>query len=169
MFHRLRLRSQHQDYKNEETSLILKFLILQERKLNGKIWTEKSLKKKICEFRGWDHSGHNGPDGNIDGWANKGQIPVQIKNWSNAVGEREIKEFVGTLLGRKKKRGFFVAWKYTTKVYDYLVDIEKETGIKIELKTVKEILEGIMISSDEKMKIEEYYKNKKCSISDDAA
>lgn len=129
----------------------------------------KEFEKKICEFQGWEHSGKDGADGNIDGWANKGQVPVQIKNWTNSVGEKPIKEFVGTLLGLKKKRGFFVAWKYTTRVYDFLIDIEKDHGVKIELKTVEEILEGIIISSDEKMKIEEYYKNKKCIISEDAA
>ena len=122
--------------------------------------------EKICQLHGWECNEKKSRDGGIDGWANKGKVPIQIKNWRNAVGINEIKKLVASL--GNATDGIFVAWKYSTQCYDYLIDAKNIYKKDIQLLTVEKLLgDGIIISSDEMMRIEEYYQNRKCPISKD--
>ena len=119
--------------------------------------------EKICMLHGWECNEKKSGDGGIDGWANKGKVPIQIKNHSKAIGINHLKNFVASM--GKASDGIFVAWKYTTQCYDFLIDAEKIFKKKIQLLTVEELLgNGIIISSDEFMRIQQYYKERKCPL-----
>ena len=124
--------------------------------------------EKICMLHGWECNEKKSGDGGIDGWANKGKVPIQIKNHSNAIGINHLKNFVASM--GKASDGVFVAWKYTSQCYDFLIDAEKIFKKKIQLLRVEELLgNGIIISSDEFMKIQTYYRERKCPLPEKAA
>ena len=59
----------------------------------------------VCELMGWRPNVKKSNDGGIDGFADKGNIPIQIKNHKNKTGRPDIQKFLGAL--NKYKTGFF--------------------------------------------------------------
>ncbi len=112
--------------------------------------------QKICDFMGWECNPKKSGDGGIDGWANKGSIPVQIKNHRKSIGRNPIKHLCSSL-GRGKE-GIFVAWQFTKTDEEYRVQVLRDEGKKITFITVTEILGSILISDEEKCKLDKLYK-----------
>ncbi len=111
---------------------------------------------KICEFMGWECNPKKSDDGGIDGWANKGSIPVQIKNHRQSIGVNPIKNFYASL--GKAAQGIFVAWSFAPKAEEYRAKVKKDECKEIIFKPVTEILGSILIDDDEKIKLDELSK-----------
>lgn len=112
--------------------------------------------EKICSFMGWKCSTKKSVDGGIDGWANKGTVPVQIKNHRKSIGINPIKNFYASL--GKSKEGIFVAWYFSRNAEEYRAKIQNEEGKEIRFITVENILGSILISDEEKSKLDKLYK-----------
>jgi restriction system protein len=68
-------------------------------------------------------------DGGIDGIIKEDQlgldaIYIQAKRWSNVVGAKEVRDFVGSLVGQKANKGVFIATSsFTRDARDYVTTI----------------------------------------------
>ena len=69
-------------------------------------------------------------DGGIDGIIKEDKlgldiIYIQAKRWQNQVPVKEIRDFAGSLLGKKAKKGIFITTSnFPQNAYDYVEDIE---------------------------------------------
>ena len=76
----------------------------------------------ICELMGWKPNTKKSGDGGIDGFADKGNIPIQIKNQKNKTGRPDIQKFVGAL--NKYKTGFFVSWGFSPGAWEFKANVK---------------------------------------------
>ncbi len=116
----------------------------------------KEFEKLLCEVRGWEHSGKGGSDGNIDGYTSLKQ-PVQIKNRKSPAGEPDIREFYATLVAKRQKKGFFVAWDFAKKARGLAAQFKQEHGVEIELMTCEDALESLLLDEDHHMTYEKIF------------
>ena len=71
---------------------------------------------------------------------------VQVKrNTKTSVGRDKVQNLVGAMIGDKKntdgKRGIFVAFDFSKDAKDYVKEIKAESGITVQLLTVKELFD----------------------------
>ena len=109
----------------------------------------------ICELMGWTSNPKKSGDGGIDGFANKGKIPIQIKNHKKKTGRPDIQKFLGAL--NKHKKGFFVSWDFSPEAWEFKASIENK---KIEFFKIGKLLNGLLISDDISKEHEELYKER---------
>ena len=109
----------------------------------------------ICELMGWKPSIKKSGDGGIDGFADKGNIPIQIKNHKNKTGRPDIQKFLGAL--NKYKIGFFVSWGFSPEAWEFKASVKNK---KIEFIEVGKILNGLLISDDISTKHQKLYKQR---------
>jgi len=110
--------------------------------------TEKELKKYppfefqnwVCEKLGGRISERKSGDMGIDGWT-LDMTPIQVKQ-SDDIGRNPIDNFRAAIQRRSKKRGIFVAFSFGKGAIEEVARLKNQEGIEIELKTVKELLEG---------------------------
>lgn len=117
----------------------------------------KDFEKFVCDARGWDHSGHKGRDGNIDGWTALKE-PIQIKHQQMPTGPKDIKEFFGTLTSRKKSKGYFVAWEFTRSARKQVAEFKQENGIEIELMTCHAALGPLVLTPEDGQEYESIFR-----------
>ena len=109
----------------------------------------------ICELMGWTPSPKKSGDGGIDGFANKGEIPIQIKNHKKKTGRPDIQKFLGAL--NKHKKGFFVSWGFSPEAWGFKASIEDK---EIEFFEIGELLNGLLISDDISKEHAQLYKER---------
>ena len=97
----------------------------------------------ICELMGWKSNVKKSSDGGIDGFADKGNIPIQIKNHKNKTGRPDIQKFLGAI--NKYKTGFFVSWGFSPEAWEFKASVKNK---KIEFIEVGKILNGLLISDN---------------------
>lgn len=112
---------------------------------------------KICGFMGWLPNPKKSDDGGIDAWANNQSIPIQIKNHRNKIGRPDIQKFVGALNGIDQ--GLFVAWDFSPAAWDYRIEVQQQMGKTVEFIKVGDILNGILIDTDKRFKLEKLYQD----------
>ena len=124
----------------------------------------------VCRCKGWDVEEKKSNDKGMDGWADKKQVPIQIKNHKAGVGRLDLQRFAGAMQG--KKEGVFVAWDFTPTAIEYIAELKKSEGKKITaVRVEKDIFEELIISQDKEAKLKRYYKaraNKQRSMLVDA-
>jgi DNA modification methylase len=121
------------------------------REMDGHIFA-----KSICEFMGWKCNPKKSNDKGIDGWDGYGD-PIQIKNQRAKTGEKDIRNFLGTLHSVKKKTGIFVAWGFTSDAREFVAKHKKE--FDIHLRECRELIGDLLISSEKRVEIEQLFKN----------
>ena len=89
------------------------------------------------------------------GGANNKKVPIQIKNHIKAIGRPDIQKFVGAL--KDKEEGIFVAWIFSKNAIEYIAEIKKTNNKIIKIVKCKDIFKDILISTDKKEKLNEYY------------
>ncbi len=109
----------------------------------------KEFEKIFCDSMGYQHSGTKGPDGGVDGWANKKSIPVQIKNHKKRQGAADIKKFLGTMHTLDKKIGIFVAWSFASSAHELSAKLKKRK-IDLRLIEVGEVLKPLILNDDQR-------------------
>lgn len=109
----------------------------------------------ICELMGWKPNIKKSGDSGIDGFADKGNIPIQIKNHKNKTGRPDIQKFLGAL--NKYKTGFFVSWNFSPEAWEFKASIKDK---KIEFIEVGKILNGLLISDDISIEHKKLYKER---------
>ena len=97
----------------------------------------------ICELMGWTPNLKKSGDRGIDGFANGGDIPIQIKNQRKKTGRPDVQKFLGAL--NKHKKGFFVSWDFSPEAWEFRASIE---GKEIEFFKIGELLNGLLISDN---------------------
>lgn len=111
----------------------------------------------ICDLMGWTCNEKKSNDKGIDGWDGNGN-PVQIKNQSSRTGERDLRNFMGSLTAAKKKHGIFVAWDFVegpNGAYAFVAKHKNE--VTIELRKCKDLIGDLLIPEDKKQQIEELF------------
>ena len=109
----------------------------------------------ICELMGWKPNIKKSGDGGIDGFADKGNIPIQIKNHKNKTGRPDIQKFLGAL--NKYKTGFFVSWNFSPEAWEFKASIKDK---KIEFIEIGKLLNGLLISDDISTEHKQLYKER---------
>ena len=109
----------------------------------------------ICELMGWQANVKKSKDKGIDGFANNGQIPIQIKNHNKKTGRPDIQKFVGAL--NKYEKGFFVSWGFSTEAVEYKAQVKNK---QIEFLEVGELLNGLLISNNTSEEHKKLYKER---------
>ena len=109
----------------------------------------------ICELMGWKTNTKKSGDGGIDGFADKGNIPIQIKNHKNKTGRPDIQKFLGAL--NRYKKGFFVSWGFSPEAWEFKASVENK---KIEFIEIGKILNGLLISDDISTEHKKLYKKR---------
>lgn len=136
--------------------------------IKGLPYTEEEFKninghdfaEMICDLMGWDCNKKKSGDKGIDGWdGNKN--PIQIKNHSRPTGERDLRDFVGTLLQAKVKMGIFVAWEYSKNAREIVAKMIQDHKIQIELRTCRDLIGDLLINKEKRDEIETKY-NERC-------
>ena len=113
--------------------------------------------ESICEFMGWTCNPTKSNDKGIDGWDGNGN-PVQIKNQKSKTGEKDLRNFLGTLIAAKKEFGIFVAWDFVegrNGANEFV--LKKPNGVTIELRTCRELIGDLLISNEKRAEIEDFY------------
>ena len=110
---------------------------------------------KVCEFMGWEANTKKIGDHGIDGWANKGKIAIQIKNWKNKVGRPEIQKFLGALTDHDI--GFFVAWEFAPSAWEYKAKVKNKD---IHFIKVEDILGSLLLPIDKRKKQQQLYEKR---------
>ena len=118
--------------------------------LDGHLFAEK-----ICMYLGWKCNPKKSNDRGVDGWNKLGE-PIQIKNHSKPVGEKVIKELAMTVKLANKNRGLIIAWELSNNAFDAIARLRSKK-IFIDFKKVKDILNGILISYDQKEELERLF------------
>ena len=106
----------------------------------------------ICEFMGWESNPKKSGDGGIDGWANRGKIPVQIKNHRKKIGRPDVQKFLGAITDYDS--GIFVAWNFSPSAYEYKAKIKDRDIVFIE---VEEIIGSLLLSPESRRKHQKLY------------
>lgn len=119
---------------------------------------DKEFEKKICMFMGWVHNHSSKP---VDGWTdNTKQIPVEIKNHTGQTGVGDIRQFAGAMGVEGQKKGVFVSWSYSKGCYDFVIQLEKKEGKKIELMYAHTIIGELVLTKAEREKYQALYEEK---------
>lgn len=95
----------------------------------------------IAEKLGGTPSATRSADMGIDGWAELGTVPVQVKRWKASVGRPEIDKFKTAVERNKKERGIVVARRFTAGAVNEAARIGAEGGIRIDLKTFADLFD----------------------------
>lgn len=106
----------------------------------------------ICKLKGWEVHTKRSNDEGIDGFADKGNIPIQIKNQKQKAGRPDVQKFVGAL--NKHEKGFFVSWGFSKEAHEYIASVKNK---EIELKEASEILGGLLIDDERSKKWDDLY------------
>jgi len=109
----------------------------------------------ICEYMGWESNPKKSGDGGIDGWANRGNTPIQIKNHRNKVGRPDIQKFLGAITDYDS--GIFVAWKFAPSAYEYKAKIKDRDIVFIE---VEDILGSLLLPPERRIKQQQLYEKR---------
>ena len=109
----------------------------------------------ICEIIGWETNPKKTGDGGIDGFANKGKIPIQIKNHKKKTGRPDIQKFLGAL--NKYEKGFFVSWGFSSEAWGFRASIEDK---EIKFFEVGKLLNGLLISDNISKEHEKLYEER---------
>ena len=109
----------------------------------------------ICEFKGWESNPKKSGDGGIDGWANNKKVAIQIKNHQKSIGRDQIQKFVGALNGYDE--GFFVAWNFSPKAWDYRHIAERDFKKKITFFPAHQILGELVLTFEQRMRYQKLY------------
>ena len=109
----------------------------------------------ICEYMGWESNPKKTGDGGIDGWANRGNTPIQIKNHRNKVGRPDIQKFLGAITDYDS--GIFVAWKFSPSAYEYKAKIKDRDIVFIE---VEDILGSLLLPPERRIKQQQLYEKR---------
>ncbi len=119
----------------------------------------------ICEFMGWESNPRKSGDGGIDGWTNRGNTPIQIKNHRNKVGRPDIQKFLGAITDYDS--GIFVAWKFSQSAHEYRAKIKDRN---IVFKEVEDILGSLLLPLERRKKQQQLYdirvKKRSCNLQD---
>lgn len=117
-----------------------------------------AFERFLSEICGWVHlqdvSGQgNGFDAYIDG---PEKIAVQIKNWSNSAGAKEVRNLAGALTQSqgKYKSALLVAWDLSMAGHEALSKIKK-SGVKIEFVKIEYFLDCFLISEEKEKEIDD--------------
>ncbi len=110
----------------------------------------------ICDLMGWKCNPKKSNDKGIDGWDGNGN-PIQIKNQKSKTGEKDVRNFLGSLHSSKNKIGFFVAWDFTPDAYEF---VAREKNFEIHLRKCHELIDALLINNDKKSEIESLYKKR---------
>ena len=97
----------------------------------------------ICEIKGWKPNRKKSGDRGIDGFADNGNIPIQIKNHKSKTGRPDIQKFLGAI--NKYEKGFFVSWDFSSEANEFKASIKDK---QIELLKVKYLLNGLLIPDE---------------------
>ena len=92
----------------------------------------------ICKLTGWEVNIKKSGDKGIDGFADRGNIPIQIKNQRQKTGRPDIQKFVGAL--NKYEKGFFVSWEFSKEAWEYRASVK---DLDIEFIEADKILNGL--------------------------
>lgn len=122
------------------------------RELDGHEFAET-----ICDLMGWKCNPKKSNDKGIDGWDGNGN-PVQIKNHRAKTGEKDLRNFWGTLQAAKKTTGIFVAWDFCAEGVEFVAKYKKE--VDIQLRKCRELVEDIWITNEKRQQIEDFYNEK---------
>ena len=98
----------------------------------------------ICEIKGWISNPKKSGDSGIDGFADRGNIPIQIKNHKKKTGRPDIQKFVGAI--NEYEKGFFVSWDFSPDAWEYRAAVKNK---KIEFFKAGDLLNGLLISDEE--------------------
>ncbi len=109
----------------------------------------------ICEIMGWQTNQKKSGDGGIDGFANKGKIPIQIKNHKNKTGRPDIQKFLGAI--NKYKKGLFVSWGFSPEAWEFKAEIKDK---ELEFLEIGKLLNGLLISDNESAEHKKLYKER---------
>lgn len=124
--------------------------------LDGHLFAEK-----VCEVMGWKVNPKKSNDGGIDGYG-PNREPVQIKNHSkSSIGRPDLQKFVGALNLSKKKKGFFVAWKFSGTAREYIANMKRDHQIEIVPLQCKEVFGALLLDEKKATEIETLYKKKR--------
>ena len=89
----------------------------------------------------WQVNPKKSGDGGIDGWIDDlKKIPVQIKN--SAVNVSVVRDLAG-VCNATYKMGVVVGWSFSKGCYEFVSELERKSGIKIELKLADTIVKPI--------------------------
>ena len=104
---------------------------------------------------GWECNPKKSCDGGIDGWANNGTVPIQIKNHSKAIGRDSVQKFVGALNGYDT--GIFVAWHFSPAAWEYIHIAERDFKKKIILRAAHQILGELILTKEQRQHYQKLY------------
>ena len=110
---------------------------------------------KMCEIMGWQANLKKSGDGGIDGFANKGTIPIQIKNHKNKTGRPDIQKFLGAI--NKYEKGFFVSWGFSSEAWEFKAEIKDK---ELEFLEIGKLLNGLLISDEKSKEHKQLYKER---------
>lgn len=119
------------------------------REMNGHEFAES-----ICELMGWKCNPKKSNDKGIDGWDGN-ENPIQIKNQKSKTGEKDIRNFLGSLHTAKKKIGIFVAWDFTPDAIEFVAKQKKD--FDIQLRKCRDLIGDLLISNEKRAEIEAFY------------
>ncbi|UYL09442.1 DNA methyltransferase [Bdellovibrio sp. SKB1291214] len=126
--------------------------------------TEEELKQMnghkfaevVCEVMGWDVNTKKSGDGGIDGWADGGKLPIQIKNHATApAGRPDLQRFFGAL--GKNKKGIFVAWRFASEAREYIAKVKQDHKVEIVAMECSAVFGGLLLEKAKGEEIEKLY------------
>ena len=116
---------------------------------------DSEFERKICMFQGWQHNPSSKP---VDGWVDRNKtIPVEIKNHTNPVGVKDIRNLSGCMSAKGQNKGVFVAWHFSKGCFEYVAQLEKTEKKKIDLVFVHTIIGELVLTKAQMEKYQELY------------
>lgn len=107
---------------------------------------------------GWVHNPSSKP---VDGWTDSTKkIPVEIKNHTGQTGVGDIRQLAGAMGMEGQKRGVFVAWHYSKGCFEFVAQLEKKEGKKIDLVFAHTIIGELVLTKSQREKYQALYEEK---------
>lgn len=108
----------------------------------------------VCDLMGWKVNSKKSGEKGIDGWDGGGN-PVQIKNSEG--GQPALQNLFAAVLDSGKKRGVFVAWKFSRPCISYASEVKQKHKIDLKLIECEKIFGNLIIPHSKQKEIEKLY------------